>query len=261
MREEHGVDLATLTTMRVGGPADRLVRVTTTDELVDAVHEVDDADWGPPHEVGEPLLVLGGGSNLVVADEGFPGTVVRVETTGIQVESDDRCGGANVRVAAGEPWDDVVAHAVDQGWAGIEALSGIPGSTGATPIQNVGAYGQEVAETIVSVRVLDRASGQVQEMAGSCVCVVDTRTGETIGGRDSPYSLGDRRAVTFELPQLERLRLPRHAAHERLEILEEVGVSGPILDRHHHLDVIQVLHLRPSRTWLRTTPRTSGPAR
>ena len=94
MREEHGVDLATLTTMRVGGPAARLVRVDTTDELVDAVHEVDDAD--------EPLLVLGGGSNLVIADEGFPGTVVRVETTGIQVESDDRCGGANVRVAAGE---------------------------------------------------------------------------------------------------------------------------------------------------------------
>jgi len=159
MREEHGVDLATLTTMRVGGPADRLVRVGSTDELVDAVHEVDDAD--------EPLLVLGGGSNLVVADEGFPGTVVRVETTGIQVESDDRCGGANVRVAAGEPWDDVVAHAVDQGWAGIEALSGIPGSTGATPIQNVGAYGQEVAETVAQVRVWDRRAGEVRTLFGS----------------------------------------------------------------------------------------------
>ena len=159
MREEHGVDLATLTTMRVGGPAARLVRVATTDELVDAVHEVDDAD--------EPLLVLGGGSNLVVADEGFPGTVVRVETTGIQVESDDRCGGANVRVAAGEPWDDVVAHAVDQGWAGIEALSGIPGSTGATPIQNVGAYGQEVAETVAQVRVWDRRAGEVRTLFGS----------------------------------------------------------------------------------------------
>ncbi|HEU4998990.1 MAG TPA: UDP-N-acetylmuramate dehydrogenase [Lapillicoccus sp.] len=159
MREEAGVPLAGLTTMRVGGPAARLVRVGTTDELVDAVREVDDAD--------EPLLVLGGGSNLVVADDGFPGTVVRVETTGIHIESDDRCGGANVRVAAGEPWDDLVAHAVEQGWSGIEALSGIPGSTGATPIQNVGAYGQEVAETVAQVRVWDRRDGQVRTLFGS----------------------------------------------------------------------------------------------
>ncbi len=159
MREEHDVALSSLTTMRVGGPAARLVRVTTIDELVDAVREVDDAD--------EPLLVLGGGSNLVVADEGFPGTVVRVETTGVRVESDDRCGGANVRVAAGEPWDDLVAEAVEQGWAGIEALSGIPGSTGATPIQNVGAYGQEVAQTIAQVRVWDRRDAQVRTLFGS----------------------------------------------------------------------------------------------
>jgi UDP-N-acetylmuramate dehydrogenase len=159
MREELGVDLAPLTTMRVGGPAARLVRVTTTDELVDAVREVDDAE--------EPLLVLGGGSNVVVAEEGFPGTVVRVETTGVRLESDDRCGGANLRVAAGEPWDDVVAHAVEQGWSGIEALSGIPGSTGATPIQNVGAYGQEVAETVAQVRVWDRRDDQVRTLFGS----------------------------------------------------------------------------------------------
>ena len=159
MQEEHGVDLASLTTMRVGGPAARLVRARTIDELVDAVREVDDAD--------EPLLVLGGGSNLVIADDGFPGTVVRVETTGIRIESDDRCGGANLRVAAGEPWDDVVAHAVEQGWSGIEALSGIPGSTGATPIQNVGAYGQEVAQTVAQVRAWDRRTGEVRTLFGS----------------------------------------------------------------------------------------------
>src|SRR5690349_20315060 len=159
MREETGTPLSALTTMRVGGPAARLVRVGTTDELVDAVREVDDAD--------EPLLVLGGGSNLVVADEGFPGTVVRVETTGIRVESDDSCGGANVRVAAGEPWDDLVAHAVEEGWSGVEALSGIPGSTGATPIQNVGAYGQEVAETVAQVRIWDRREGQVRTLFGT----------------------------------------------------------------------------------------------
>ncbi|MEO7060119.1 MAG: UDP-N-acetylmuramate dehydrogenase [Lapillicoccus sp.] len=158
MEEQHGISLSGLTTMRVGGPAARLVTVATTDELVDAVREVDDADEG--------LLVLGGGSNLVVADAGFAGTVVRVATTGFAVESDDRCGGANVRVAAGEPWDDVVARAVAAGWAGIEALSGIPGSTGATPIQNVGAYGQEVAQTIAQVRVWDRQRQAVQTFFG-----------------------------------------------------------------------------------------------
>lgn len=159
MLEQHGVPLSDLTTMHVGGPAARLVRVTTTDELVDALREVDDAD--------EPLLVLGGGSNVVVSDEGFPGTVVHVATTGIAVESDDSCGGANVRVAAGEGWDGLVAHAVEQGWAGIESLSGIPGSTGATPIQNVGAYGQEVSQSVAQVRCWDRQSQQVRTFFGA----------------------------------------------------------------------------------------------
>ena len=159
MKEEWDAPLAPLTTMRVGGSAARLVTVETTDELVDAIREVDDAD--------EPLLLMSGGSNLVVADDGFPGTVVRVATTGIEVESDDLCGGVNVRVAAGESWDDFVAQACDQGWAGIEALSGIPGLTGATPVQNVGAYGQEVAQTIAQVRVLDRHTGQVRTFANA----------------------------------------------------------------------------------------------
>ena len=162
MREEHGTPLSTLTTMRVGGPAQRLVTAETTDELVDAVREVDDAD--------EPLLVVSGGSNLLIADEGFPGSVVRVATTGITVESQDDCGGAAVRVAAGESWDGLVARAVAEGWSGIEALSGIPGATGATPIQNVGAYGQEVAQTIAQVRVWDRREQQVRTFANAdCV--------------------------------------------------------------------------------------------
>src|SRR5213592_1664976 len=138
-----GVPLSGYTTLRLGGPAARFVEPARAEDVADAIRTADRS--------GEPLLVLGGGSNLVIADDGFPGTVVRVETTGIRIESDDRCGGANVRVAAGEPWDDLVAHAVEQGWSGIEALSGIPGSTGATPIQNVGAYGQEVADTIAQV--------------------------------------------------------------------------------------------------------------
>ena len=158
MHEEFDVPLAPLTTMRVGGPAARLVTVETTDELVDAVREVDDAD--------EPLLLLSGGSNLVLPDAGFAGTVVHVATRGVEPLSADYCGGAMVRVAAGEPWDDVVARTVQEGWAGVEALSGIPGLAGATPVQNVGAYGQEVAQTIAQVRTWDRQEQRVHTFAG-----------------------------------------------------------------------------------------------
>jgi UDP-N-acetylmuramate dehydrogenase len=158
LREEHDVPLAPLTTMRVGGPAARLVTATTTDELVDAVREVDDAD--------EPLLLLSGGSNVVLPDAGFAGTVVRVATTGIEPLSADGCGGAMVRVASGEVWDEVVARAVAEGWAGVEALSGIPGLAGSTPVQNVGAYGQEVAQTIAQVRTWDRREQRVETFAG-----------------------------------------------------------------------------------------------
>ncbi|WP_238335819.1 UDP-N-acetylmuramate dehydrogenase [Serinicoccus kebangsaanensis] len=142
--------------MRVGGPPRRMVTATTEAELIEAVREVDDA--------GEPLLVVGGGSNLVVADEGFPGTVVLVRTRGVEVPHDSACGGVSATIAAGETWDDVVAHACEQGWSGIEALSGIPGATGATPVQNVGAYGQEVAQTIASVRVWDRVESRIRTM-------------------------------------------------------------------------------------------------
>ena len=115
---------------------------------------------------GEPLLVVGGGSNLLVADEGFAGTVVRVATSGVVVDS-DACSGAMVEVAAGEPWDSVVERAIEEEWSGIEALSGIPGSTGATPLQNVGAYGQEVAQTIARVRLLDRSDGTIRTVAAA----------------------------------------------------------------------------------------------
>ena len=156
MRELFDEPLAGHTTMRVGGPAARMVVAETPDELVDAVREVDDA--------GEPLLLLGGGSNLVLPDAGFAGTVVKVATRGVRVDSSDSCGGAAVVVAAGEPWDDLVARAVAEEWSGVEALSGIPGSTGATPVQNVGAYGQDVAQTVARVRVWDRDEQRVRTM-------------------------------------------------------------------------------------------------
>ena len=137
-------------------------RATTEQELVDAVAEADAA--------GTPVLVLGGGSNLVVADAGFDGRVVEVATSGVLPDSEDdgpQCGGVVVRVAAGEGWDDLVATAVERGWVGLEALSGIPGSVGATPIQNVGAYGQEVSQTIASVRVWDRTLRGVRTFAAA----------------------------------------------------------------------------------------------
>jgi len=154
--------LSGLTTLRVGGPARELVHAATESGLLDAVRRAD-AD-------GTPLLLLAGGSNLLVGDQGFDGTVVRVETTGIDASGDDGgavCGGVTVSVAAGEPWEPFVEHAVARGWVGVEALSGIPGSVGATPVQNVGAYGQEVADTIASVRTWDRVDGRQRTFAAA----------------------------------------------------------------------------------------------
>jgi UDP-N-acetylmuramate dehydrogenase len=154
--------LADHTTLRLGGPARDWVVATTEAELTAAVTEADAA--------GTPVLVLGGGSNLVVADEGFEGTVVEVATRGVASDLDDEdatCGGAMVTVAAGEPWDGFVAQAVERGWVGVEALSGIPGAVGATPIQNVGAYGQDVSQTIAQVRVWDRMLRGVRTFASA----------------------------------------------------------------------------------------------
>jgi UDP-N-acetylmuramate dehydrogenase len=155
------VVLAGLTTLGVGGPARRFVPAHADAELIEAVRAAD--------EQGEPLLILGGGSNLVIADTGFPGMVVQVATRGIEQTASpaaDEADTVRLTVAAGEDWDTVVASCVDAGLVGLECLSGIPGRTGATPIQNVGAYGQEVAEVITSVRVYDRDTGQLTELAG-----------------------------------------------------------------------------------------------
>ncbi|WP_372490381.1 UDP-N-acetylmuramate dehydrogenase [Aeromicrobium wangtongii] len=152
------MDLAELTTLRLGGPARAVIDATTEEHLVDIVRIADEA--------GDPVLLVGGGSNLVVGDHGVDATVVRVLNRGVTVDA-DACSGAMVTVAAGEPWDDVVARAVTEGWVGVEALSGIPGSTGATPIQNVGAYGQEVAQTIASVRTYDRYDRRIRTYAAA----------------------------------------------------------------------------------------------
>jgi UDP-N-acetylmuramate dehydrogenase len=168
--------LAPLTTIRLGGPARRLVEARTETELIAAVREAE-----------PPVLVLAGGSNVVIADEGVSGTVVRVATRGVERDGD------RLTVAAGESWDELVADCVSRGLQGFECLGGIPGSVGATPIQNVGAYGQEVSETIESVRVLDRETDRVEEMpAAAC----------GFRYRSSVFKYRDRRvvlSVTFNL--------------------------------------------------------------
>jgi UDP-N-acetylmuramate dehydrogenase len=154
--------LADYTTLGLGGPAKAFTDAPAEAALIDAVQAADTA--------GEPVLILGGGSNLVIADEGFPGSVVHVNTRGVgYAAAADGQDGVDVTVAAGEDWDDVVAAVVAEGLAGVECLSGIPGRAGATPIQNVGAYGHEVAEVITSVRVFDRRTSQIQVIPnGSC---------------------------------------------------------------------------------------------
>nr|WP_285836693.1 UDP-N-acetylmuramate dehydrogenase [Micrococcus luteus] len=168
--------MADHTTTRVGGPARAWVTAGTEAEAIEAVRAADAA--------GEPLFVLGGGSNTLMADAGFPGTVVRLAFEGIRVldgpvpgegETPPAGDGARpaghegeavvVRIAAGHPWDDAVAWTVAHGLGGIEALSGIPGSAGATPVQNVGAYGADVSQVLVAVRAWDREAGDVVELA------------------------------------------------------------------------------------------------
>ncbi|MBV9095709.1 MAG: UDP-N-acetylmuramate dehydrogenase [Streptosporangiaceae bacterium] len=144
--------LADYTTLRLGGPARSFVQAGTEEDLVAAVRAADGS--------GEPVLILGGGSNLVVADEGFDGTVIQAATRGLRRDG----GPGTMTAAAGEDWDSVVARTVAGGLAGLECLSGIPGLAGATPIQNVGAYGQEVSQVITNVRAYDRTARKIVDI-------------------------------------------------------------------------------------------------
>jgi UDP-N-acetylmuramate dehydrogenase len=188
------VELAALTTLRLGGPAASFVEARTEAELIDAARDA--------------ALVMAGGSNVVVADGGVPGRVVRIATRGVERD------GARLTVAAGEDWDALVARCVADGLQGFECLSGIPGSVGATPIQNVGAYGQEVAETVVSVRVFDRETGRVAVMSpADC----------EFGYRTSVFKYHDRRvvlSVTFELREATESGPLRYA-----ELARALGIS------------------------------------
>jgi UDP-N-acetylmuramate dehydrogenase len=202
--------LSSLTTLGVGGIADRVVVVTDAAELVAAVRAADEA--------GTPLLVLGGGSNVVAPDAGWPGDVVAVRNRGIERDSE------TLTVQAGEPWDDVVSYAVGNQLAGIEALSGIPGTTGATPIQNVGAYGQEVAQTITAVRVWDRAEKSERTL---------TPEDCGFGYRDSRLKRDPGRFVVLDVTfALHPGQLSRPVGYAELarRLGVEVGESAPLAD-------------------------------
>ena len=153
MPDVEPIPLARLTTLRTGGTPARMIEARTADELVSALREA----WAE----GEPLLVVGGGSNLFVGDEPYEGTVVRVLTTGIERMPSPRPGYVRLRVQAGHDWDDLVAYAVAEGLAGIEAMSGIPGTVGAAPVQNIGAYGQEIVQTLAEVELIDESTGEI----------------------------------------------------------------------------------------------------
>ncbi|MGH3266664.1 MAG: UDP-N-acetylmuramate dehydrogenase, partial [Trebonia sp.] len=196
--------LADLTTLRLGGPAREIVTASGTGELVEAVRAADGN--------GEPVLIVGGGSNLVVADEGWPGVVVLVRNAGVTV---NECAGhVDVTVQAGVEWDAFVARTVRESWSGLATTSGIPGLAGATPVQNVGAYGTEVAELITGVTVLDRNDGAVTRW-GPRQC--------EFGFRTSVFKHTDRYLV---LDVSFRLSRGEHSAPVRyLELARRLGVE------------------------------------
>ena len=203
MQELQDAPLAPLTTLRLGGPARRLVTATTDDEIVDTVRAADAA--------GEPLLLIGGGSNLVIGDKGFDGTALRIASTGLT-----RRGGT-VEAAAGEVWADLVSTTVlDHGLAGIEFLAGIPGSVGATPVQNVGAYGAEVAGVITRVVAYDRLRGETVAL-DNAACGFSYRD-SVFKGRPDRYVV---LRVTFELEDADGRSTPVRYA----EVARTLGVE------------------------------------
>lgn len=194
------MNLAELTTLRVGGDARLVVEAATADELEARLREV----WAS----GEPWLLIGGGSNLLVADDGFDGTVIRVLSRGIErVETADPGSAVVLRVQAGEPWDDLVRYAVEHSLAGIEALSGIPGSVGAAPVQNIGAYGQELSDALVGIEFLDF-------MTGERVRISAEELG--LGYRTSAIKRGRIGAVLSVDLRLEHSELGRPVAYDQL---------------------------------------------
>ena len=205
---ERAENLSEFTTLRLGGPAKKFIHAKTEAQLIAAVSEADD--------VSEPVLIIGGGSNLLVADEGFNGTVIRVETIGNTYEF-DACSGGMIQVASGEDWDSFVHFILGKGWAGLESMSGIPGTVGAAPIQNIGAYGHEVSEVIARVRTFDRTAKAVKTFTAS-ECGFGYRT-SLFKKEPDRYLILD---VTFQLRQGDE-SLPIHYKELASELGVEIG--------------------------------------
>jgi UDP-N-acetylmuramate dehydrogenase len=149
-------ELSQYTSLRVGGPATKIVQVSTEAQIIAAIEEAGDT----------PILIMGGGTNVLIADKGFEGTVIRISNNSVQSEV-DACSGATLTIGAGEDWDVFVQTTIDRGFAGLETLSGIPGTVGAAPIQNIGAYGHEVSEFITRVRTYDRQEKALKTFTNS----------------------------------------------------------------------------------------------
>ncbi|MEU2422805.1 UDP-N-acetylmuramate dehydrogenase [Streptomyces sp. NPDC007851] len=211
MQELHDAPLAPLTTFRLGGPATRLVTATTDAEVIAAVQAADDS--------GTPLLVIGGGSNLVIGDKGFDGTALRIATTGFELR------GTALELAAGEVWTDAVARTVEAGLAGLECLAGIPGSAGATPIQNVGAYGQEVSSAITEVVAYDRRAGAAVTLTNA-ECAFSYRHSRF---KDDPSRYVVLR-VRFALEDADGLSAPVRYAEAARALGVEPGDRVPLAD-------------------------------
>jgi UDP-N-acetylmuramate dehydrogenase len=207
--------LSNFTTLHVGGPAQNLIHATTESELIAAIEAADSSN--------QPLLILGGGSNVLVGDDGFQGTVVLVETRGNSYEI-DACSGGLLTVAAGEDWDEFVAFTIDKGLANLESLSGIPGTIGGSPIQNIGAYGHEVGEVIARLRTYDRTEKKIVTFTAD-QCEFSYRSSKF--KKESPrYVILD---VTFHLRNGE-MSLPVGYAELAKELGVEIGARAPIAD-------------------------------
>ena len=229
---KHALD--DYTTLRLGGPVARMSAADSEDDLVQAVADADVS--------GSELLLLGGGSNLVIGDDGFEGAVLRIANRGVELTRDGDT--AWVTLAAGEDWDEVVARTVAEGYGGLECLSGIPGLVGATPIQNVGAYGCEISELLVSARVYDRRLGSVDELGPDDLGF--TYRGSALKGTDRGVVLSVRLALRpdglsqpIRYAELARTlgvdvgtRVP--AADAREAVLELRRGKGMVLDSHDH---------------------------